>query len=76
MTCVKGDIENKLCELHAKYGLVVRTSQDELAFMNERAWKDNYAYPNYLAKWPRFAFVHDKPDTPADSINSTYADNE
>ena len=42
--------------------------------MDERAWKDIYAHPNYLAKWPRFAFVHDKPDTPADIINSTHAD--
>lgn len=42
--------------------------------MDERAWKDIYAYPKYLAKWPRFAFVHDKPDTPADIINSTHAD--
>ena len=74
MTCANGDIDNKLCELHAKYGPVVRISPDELAFVDERAWKDIYAHPNYLAKWPRFAFVHDKPDTPADIINSTHAD--
>lgn len=42
--------------------------------MDERAWKDIYAHPNYLAKWPRFHFVHDKPDTPADIVHSTHAD--
>jgi cytochrome P450 len=73
-TCALGDIDNKLCELHAKYGPVVRISPDELSFMDERAWKDIYAHPNYLAKWPRFAFVNDKRDTPADIINSTHAD--
>ena len=74
MTCAKGDIDLVLCELHAKYGPVVRISPDELSFRDERAWKDIYAHPNYLAKWPRFAFVHQKPDTPADIINSTHAD--
>lgn len=53
---------------------MVRISPDELSFVDQRAWKDIYAHPNYLAKWPRFAFVHDKPDTPADIINSTHAD--
>ena len=74
LTCAAGDIDNKLIELHAKYGPVVRISPDELSFKDEQAWKDIYAHPNYLAKWPRFAFVHDKPDTPADIINSTHAD--
>lgn len=60
--------------MHARYGPVVRISPDELSFVDQRAWKDIYAHPNYLAKWPRFAFVHDKPDTPADIINSTHAD--
>lgn len=74
ITCASGNIDNRLCELHARYGPVVRISPDELSFVDERAWKDIYAHPNYLAKWPRFAFVHDKPDTPADIINSTHAD--
>ncbi|KAI9925903.1 hypothetical protein ASPWEDRAFT_52761 [Aspergillus wentii DTO 134E9] len=72
--CATGDIDLRLCELHAQYGPVVRISPDELSFRDEQAWKDIYAHPNYLAKWPRFAFVHDKPDTPADIINSTHAD--
>jgi cytochrome P450 len=74
MTCANGNIDNRLCELHARYGPVVRISPDELSFVDQRAWKDIYAHPNYLAKWPRFAFVHNKPDTPADIINSTHAD--
>ncbi|PGG95903.1 hypothetical protein AJ79_09813 [Helicocarpus griseus UAMH5409] len=74
LTCAQGDIDNKLCELHGIYGPVVRISPDELSFVDERAWKDIYAHPNYLAKWPRFAFINDKPDTPADIINSSHAD--
>lgn len=53
---------------------MVRISPDELSFVDERAWKDIYAHPNYLAKWPRFAFINDKHDTPADIINSSHAD--
>ncbi|KAE8385502.1 hypothetical protein ETB97_006995 [Aspergillus alliaceus] len=74
LTCAQGNIDSRLCELHAQYGPVVRISPDELSFVDERAWRDIYAHPNYLAKWPRFAFVHNKPDTPADIINSTHAD--
>lgn len=52
----------------------MRISPDEVSFIDEAAWKDIYAHPNYMAKWPRFAFVGDKPDTPADIINSSHAD--
>jgi cytochrome P450 len=53
---------------------VVRISPDELSFVDQRAWRDIYARPNYLEKWPRFAFVNNKNDTPADIINSSHVD--
>ncbi len=74
LTCARGDIDNKLIGLHAKYGPVVRISPDELSFVEEQAWRDIYAHPNYLAKWPKFAFALAKPDTPADIIQSTHPD--
>ncbi|GME64940.1 hypothetical protein AJ79_09813 [Neofusicoccum parvum] len=74
LACANGDLDNLLCEMHQEYGPVVRISPDELSFVDERAWRDIYAHPNYLQKWPRFAFVGQKPGQPADIINSTHPD--
>ena len=61
----RGKLAYHLVDLHARYGLVVRTAPDELSFLDTTAWKDIYGRRVGLAsglpeipKWQRFYRVH------------------
>ncbi|KAI0114775.1 cytochrome P450 [Daldinia grandis] len=65
---MKGDIHDKVRELHGKYGPVLRLTPYEVVFNDPQAWKDIYGHrvgnAPEIPKWPEFYIANtDLPDT-------------
>ena len=60
VAAARGQLDEKIRDFHARYGVVVRYTPREVSFISADAWKDIYGHGHALQKW---AF----PDLPGDA---------